>query len=358
MVEGVCIYCKQLGVLTREHVLPRALGGSTTDSIVCAGCQFSYLDQALAERSLVAMERVARTPVGGFRVRVGGDNLIYDPGLDLHLEMELQNGMIPALHPQMHWRGDGAGHRYTLVLPDDRGRAELLAFIDTRFRKGTLLSIHVKVGAGEPGLTPRLVAHRSHDGFIRASSRADAAAMLRRIESDWGAGLREVAEKAAVTTGSIDRPRPLISLTVCVDDEYRAIAKIAFNVLAMDFGREFVLRGEFDPIRNYIAGKDIRHPTLLAPDEVAVDHRFVERETRNGEPFLGSHGHTVIIENLGDSLIALVTLYGRDGYCVHLGPVASPKLGPWCREFSIDRTGSKVIEAVEMYRRRTGRSKL
>ena len=86
MIEDTCIYCKTYGKLTKEHVMPKTLGGAATATLVCDACRFSHLDQALAERSLVSMDRAAFTPHGTFKVTAGADTLVYSQDHGLYLE--------------------------------------------------------------------------------------------------------------------------------------------------------------------------------------------------------------------------------------------------------------------------------
>ena len=61
-----CIYCRQVREPTREHVLPRSLGGDLVRPILCKDCnsrRLSPLDQALAERSFVSLSRVGRVGI-------------------------------------------------------------------------------------------------------------------------------------------------------------------------------------------------------------------------------------------------------------------------------------------------------
>jgi hypothetical protein len=72
-----------------------------------------------------------------------------------------------------------------------------------------------------------------------------------------------------------ENPNVTISMTMRPNEEYRAVAKIAFETLALLRGAAFVLWPAFDPLREYIRG-NVQLPAV-APGEVLVDFRFVQR---------------------------------------------------------------------------------
>jgi hypothetical protein len=59
------------------------------------------------------------------------------------------------------------------------------------------------------------------------------------------------------------------------NDEFRAVAKIAFETLALLRGPHTALEAHFDPIREYIRG-DVQLPPV-PEGELSVDTRFVQR---------------------------------------------------------------------------------
>lgn len=353
--QGNCIYCKEARRLTREDVMPRALGGNARDFLVCTDCRFPQLDQALAEQSLLSMDRAGRTPVGAFKVGIGGDLFVHDPDQDLYLEACLQNGFTVAPLPQLHFQDHDGDYQPYLWVPDQQGRSKLVAFVDDRIEQGRLTALHVKVGPEERCATPRIAVHRSRDGFIRAVSKDVASSILARVARTWHGGLRDAVIEGTMTTSVTEQPRLEMRRSIRIDDEYRAVAKIAFNAMAMQYGREFALREEFDPIRNYIRGIDVRHPQNLRPNEIAVDHRFVEKSRRDSEPWLPSSGHVIVFEELPRGLAAWITLYSSHSYLVQFGQVRSPRLTPWFWEFSVDRSGNRILDPIEVYRRRLAR---
>jgi len=77
-----------------------------------------------------------------------------------------------------------------------------------------------------------------------------------------------------------DKPNVLITMSLWPNEEFRRVAKIAFETLTLSRGCSFVLEEEFDPIRDYIKG-DVRLPDSR-PRELQIDSRFV---LRRGDEF-------------------------------------------------------------------------
>jgi hypothetical protein len=356
MTEGTCIYCKNFGPLTKEHVMPRALGGNFTAYIVCEKCRFSELDQSLAENTVLAMARVGFTPPGAFPVMLGGQTFYYDKANDLFLEMVLANRMTPRSLPQFHFRFEGRRCVARLLHAEgNEDQLSIMRFIDRRVSERTILGMHVKVGPPEVCTTARIVLHRKDDGFVRAASREHADAVLQGVSRYWNDGMRKAIEDGESSFSVREKPKVDIRLSMCPDDEYRAVAKIAFNTLAADVGAAFALRAEFDELRDYIRGIDLRYEPQRVEDEILIDHRFVSQPEAGHQPTLQTNGHIVFIMNHGPKLLALVNLYRDHEYAVLLGKVALDRLVPVCREFSILRDGSELLGISEIYYRMRGR---
>ena len=116
------------------------------------------------------------------------------------------------------------------------------------------------------------------------------------------------------------------------------------------FGAEFALRSEFDEIRSYIVGEDIRHPEVLQENQIAVDSRFVE-QSEDCKPFIATEGHTVMLTTHGPSLFAMVTLYGLHEYKIRLGEVLPENFLISITEYSITRQGYRDLSLDEIYQR-------
>ena len=81
-----------------------------------------------------------------------------------------------------------------------------------------------------------------------------------------------------VAETSVTKIEPEIDLELKFrpNDEFRGVAKIAFETVALMLGPQYVLSSEFEPIRAYIMGH-VRLPDSIPPGDVAVDSRFVRR---------------------------------------------------------------------------------
>jgi hypothetical protein len=346
-----CIYCKQVRPPSREHILARNMGGDATRWIDCTPCNggFSAIDQALAERSLVAVSRVAYTPADAFDTELGGQHFHRDVAHDLVADVKLVNGLRPVAMPQLHFR---PGTNQVMVVADDQsGLERLIAFVDKQITKRTLRRLHVKVGPEDKCSTARIVVHREDDGYIRVAKRGHEAGIFDALEKVWPQLRAEMTGGKKPVAESIPNPSIDMEVPVRLDDMFRAVAKTAFNVLAADVGAELALRVEFDPIRNYIRGLDIRHTAELAEGEIAADTRFV-RMVRFGEPPLTpTEMHAVTISYQPPKLMAYVTLYKVHSFVVELGTIDLPTGVLASREFSTVRKGNAALDLVTLYGR-------
>ena len=94
------------------------------------------------------------------------------------------------------------------------------------------------------------------------------------------------------------------------EDVFRVYAKIAFNALASLKGQEYVLKPEFDDIRNAILdGEDILAYVTIAKGKNAqkeITDRFSERVS------VGDTCHSVVFCTIDNYLYGFVSLYGTD----------------------------------------------
>ena len=140
-----------------------------------------------------------------------------------------------------------------------------------------------------------------------------------------------------------EQPNVLINMSLWPNEEYRAVAKIAFETLALLCGSAYVLQAVFDPLRDYIRG-DLQLPAV-APGEVAVDSRFVQRLGKEFRlKFTERHG--VLLLCSPPNLVAFVLLYGTHPYLVRLGTLGGER--QWLRayEFSYTRDGHAKLVYV------------
>ncbi|QRK08549.1 hypothetical protein JQX13_53145 [Archangium violaceum] len=354
-----CIYCRQVREPTREHVLPRSLGGDFVQPILCGDCnsrRLSPLDQALAERSLVALSRIGFTPKAAFDVRLGGDHFVKDEATGLMIDVALTNEVRPVVMPQVHVAPDGSLARICILTADTDSLKRLDAFVMRQINAGRLSKMYVKLGPSDAGPYARLVMHRENDGYLRAQTAEDAQQLVAVLQANWQAAYAQhasrVASGEAIAEGqSIPNPSVHVNMSYCPDDVNRAIAKIVLNVLAARVGSQFALAPEFDELRRYILGEDIRHPERLAPDQVAVDSRFVLQLPHGTQPIVPTDEHAVTLFYVPPSLYGWVTLYGSHNFIVKLGEIALSENLFAVHEFSSIRRGNEALDISETYKR-------
>jgi hypothetical protein len=285
-----CIYCREVRPPSREHVLPRSLGGDLVQPIICEDCntrRLSPLDQALAERSPVALTRVASTPDDAFGVQLGGDHFSRDEAAGLILEVAVTNGMQAVVLPQVHAAAVGDSTQIAIVTADLSDLPRLNAFVGKQIETGKLRTLHIKLGPVDAGPTARLVLHRESMGFVRAQTDADVRSLFSVLEANWSNLYAQHAARVAtgdqpIAVQSIERPWVKLNVAVRPDDVNRAVAKIAFNLLAVRVGSDFALSREFDELRSYSAAarhptthphrRTRRHPRIRASHDVCVGY--------------------------------------------------------------------------------------
>jgi hypothetical protein len=353
----ICIYCKQRKPSSKEHAVQRSLGGDLTLPDVCVACNggFSPIDRALAESSLVSLMRVGLTPATAFEVKLGGDQFYLDSASGLTFELATRNELRSELYPQVHFLlADSGNHSLALSVKDRVAFERLADYVDGKLASGELRSIHQKIGPPEAGATPRLVMHRTDDGFIRGQSAEDLALFVSVLEQQWqrfSASYRDSFDGPSPPQATeVKSPTVQHILRINVNDVYRAIAKIAFNVMAAKLGPDLALQPEFDPVRDYIRGLDVRIPTVQ-PGQLAVDDRFVISAAPKTEPPIPCDDHAVVIFGDDYGLVAWVTLYKSNNFIVRLSSVTPLDLIPLAHIFSATRTGNRPLDLEEIVKR-------
>lgn len=226
----------------------------------------------------------------------------------------------------------------------------MVALLDRRIADDALRSMYVKVGPAEYCSTARIVMHRSNDAFARVREAGDAARFFDGLLAEWPK-LREAMLADSFIAETTPQPTVRINVKVRLDDVYRAVAKTAFNVLAMHVGVTFALSSEFDELREYVLGRDVRHPEHLGTEEIAVDHRFV-REVPFGErPLVPTDEHVVTLFYDRGQMLAYLTLYKVHSFVVILGTISLPEPVLATHEFSMVRRGNTALEIEEVYNR-------
>jgi HNH endonuclease len=331
--ESICIYCKKAGS-SREHVAPSSLGGNCTIACVCRTCNgdLSVVDQALAENSPVALSKITHTPVAAFKTQLGGYASYQEPG-GLDVGVRIGNQARPEVRPQLYLMDN----QIRAIASGREGLNDLIAFIEKRIQKKNLADVRI-VAAESP--QPRLLMHRSDDAYISCSDPKLSRDFLNLLEAQWPEiklNLQTVAETRVTKI----EPEIDLKLKFRPNDEFRGVAKIAFETVALMLGPQYLLSSEFDPIRAYIMG-DVRLPDPIPPGDVAVDSRFV---TRLGVEFKMNftEQHGVLLYCSPPDLMGFVLLYGENAYMVRLATMAHETQWLRCYEFSYSKDGHREI---------------
>jgi len=334
--EGKCIYCRGEGS-SKEHLPPSSLGGNRTLTCVCANCnrELGLIDQALAEHSPVALSKILHTPPSAFLTQLGSYASMEAEG-DHQIGVRIGNQVSTEVRPQLFAAGD-----HVRVFARDRdGLNDLIRFIDKKISAGLLERTRVLVN--EDAKETRFLMHRSDDAVVSALSAERAAEFLAKLQAKWA----EIKTKIQTTDEqrqTHEKPNVLITMSLWPNEEFRAVAKIAFETLALSRGCCFVLDEAFDPIRDYIKG-DVRLPDS-PPGELQIDSRFVQRlgdEFRLN--FTKQHG--VLLLCSPPNFVAFVILYGTHRYLVRLATLAGPQQWMRAYEFSYTKDGNTELDEV------------
>jgi hypothetical protein len=260
-----------------------------------------------------------------------------------NLGMRVGNEMQAHVSPQLFLDGN----RLRAAVANRTALTALIAHIDRRIEKGIFKDTYVEIDTSHT--VPRFLMHRSNDSCVSAASPEQAKKMLALIEAKW-AEIRNALQTTDEEKMKVQQPSILLKLTLRPNDEFRGVAKIAFETVALICGPEFVLDSSFDPIRDYIKG-DVRLPPTdpADPKVLSVDQRFVQRMDECPLKFTDQHGVLLAATPVG--VFGLVVLYGAHSYKVRLAP---PRKGQnWVRfyEFSYKKDGHGEISEFEFARR-------
>ncbi|MHA1790476.1 MAG: HNH endonuclease [Candidatus Helarchaeota archaeon] len=100
---------------------------------------------------------------------------------------------------------------------------------------------------------------------------------------------------------------------------YRSISKIAFNYLAYNTDKEFVLKKGFDGIRNFIRygkGKTEDYFEANIPP-ILYEDRIIKKLIKGKK---ATNGHLVILESKGTKIISKISIFNLNTYLVKLCP--------------------------------------
>ena len=334
--NSVCVYCKKEGS-SREHVAPRSLGGNCTINCVCVPCNgdLSVVDQALAENSPVAFSKIQHTPITAFQTQLGGHASFQETG-GLDVGVRIGNQARTEVRPQLFLLGD----QVRAIASGREDLDDFIKFIEKQINKKKLQATRI---VSAESSEPHYLMHRTDDAYVSCSDPEAARKFLVLLEAQWPMIKSNLQSVVEVRVEQV-RPDINVKLKFRPNEEFRAVAKIAFEATALLLGAQYVLRPEFDPIRDYIQG-DVRLPDPR-PGDIAVDARFVQRLGPEFQMnFTEQHG--VLLYCSPPDVVAFVLLYGENAYMVRLATLPHEIQWLRCYEFSYARDGHREIEEGE-----------
>lgn len=331
----LCIYCKEDKLSSKEHVVQKALGGNLTLKFVCEDCNgsFSGIDQSLAENSVVSLSRVIEQAHEG-NVKLGGDSFWTDTS-GISREIEIRGGLKPFLKPQVGFIENGEKLELSICCGSQEDTLKLFRSILRYVISDEWNNIFIKkCEKRSEGFIPSLVSHRRDEVVFRPTDDINPRDFIERLKKSLTQDrleniLKELARPENSKQQSHDKPSVVVMLSYHFDSILRAVAKSMFNILADSQGKDFVLKPEFDHIRNYIRGSDIR-PTSLGEDGIAYDRRFVtmigqDEKTGFLQILKDEKKHVAMLYNHYPYLIGVMNFFGSNAYIVNFGELSSSK---------------------------------
>lgn len=353
----ICIYCGEEKPPSKEHLLPRGLGGNLIGRFVCKQCNenLGEIDHALVNSALVTMARVMNTPIDAFKVTHGGKVTITDADGKTR-EGRITNQYTPELHPEM---------RFVLgKVPEDAGTSNKKARTKIRVSGSSLQDIeglikflswhhetefanlYTKVVDGLDVGEVVVVHKKRKNGYLAVHAKEFEAEAKHFLDEDLE-NIISALQANQPESRPIPHPQANMELEIKINDVFRAVAKLAYGLAAERAGADFVLASDFDDLREYIRGNDIRNREDT-PGDIPHDGRFVEmlgseEKTPDDRPM-----HTVILHCQDGVLKAFVELYRVSRWSVDLGQCNScPCNGPQILVSSGDRTMTRWLEPLE-----------
>jgi hypothetical protein len=339
--QSICIYCRGTGS-SKEHVAPASIGGNCTIRCVCEACNgiLSTVDKGVGEHSPVALSRIANTPATAFSTHLDSRASIVSESLG-QVTVRVGNQMDTQVRPQLFLDGN----RIQFVVMDRKALQELLNFIGKRITKGTLVETYIRIEENQK--LPCYCMTRSNDAVVTASSNEEGLSLLRLLENNWE-NIQSQSASTQEQVTSYPQPSVLIEMVFKPNDEFRGVAKFAFETLALLSGPKTALEARFNPIRNYILG-DVRL-VEVPQGEVSVDTRFVQRLTGEGHMKF-TETHAVLLSSSRQGLVAHVTLYGQNQYVVKLADSTPGPSFVKMYEFSHTKDGHQELSELSTMKR-------
>ena len=353
-----CIYHKGEGKPSKEHLVQRALGGNLTRDFVCQKCNtdLSKIDQELVERSFISFSRVAKQAADADSVKLGGQHYWVHPAFDEAVEVEVGFGLKSKMKPSLLF--DVTTGRVMGAFADHDDVKAFCKAVREHIAKGKLKSV--------PLLDPpddqekfrlcRLTLHRGDEFYLRfPSSIADREKiknhLLSVIENQVDAIESQLLNPATpVPQQKQEIPSVILNTAININKTHRAIAKLAFNMLAYQMSVDFVLQAEFDSIRDYIVGKDVRD-IPATEDFPAHDPRFVRRLPPDADlpfPRAADDEHLIIIQYIHPNVVVGIDFYGQNYYLVECGAVGVSHDILHCHVFDFIKKTNRPLDIHEL----------
>lgn len=342
---AACLYCKQVETLTEEHVLPECHGGKDRIPLVCERCRFSWLDQALAERSFLAFARLRKLNPSVHGARLGALFTHKDPNGFAWTNAHFRNDKVRILPTISVDFGETDGDEVPFRAecrfsdkPDDL--SNMVHTINKKMGKRKFWGFRP-----EPSLPDNVIVltlENKDRVLVQAKSTAIKEARLPLIKRLWGQYSQHLLSS---TPQLVDPPQGVLTGAFKFIDptvESRALAKIAFNVMALEFGRDFALSQEFDGIREFIRSGATLPPPMRVVTEIMGAEMFVPAE----HLFM----FVCLVHRSGDLYLACdVNLYGRSVAAILLGklPTGSLTFQARCREFFHSRVALSESHSLD-----------
>lgn len=342
-----CTYCGKEATHSDEHILQKGLGGNLTFKDVCRTCntEFSAIDQALTDHSVVALSRLVETPAAKEVTRAPTE-LVHDPDLDLWKEVTVSNQLSVAFIPQLHYRGGGK-----VVLAGTSGEPvrQFMDELEKRVAKGDIETHRIKVdpdcGTARIGL--RRMSRGKPQFVVRAPTLEAGKELLKLLNDHWPKV--KLALDAEPRAGMVNKPKFQGQLRLDLNGSFRAIAKTVFNYLSYRKGVAYARRPEYDDIREYIRGNNVVLPDVTE-DSLAVDGRWVRFVPYGKLNFLGTKTHTIFLTRLDGAACGILTLYAKHTFIVVLATNVDD-FEPMAHEFSTDGSWNHELALEELFER-------
>ena len=312
-----CIYCKlPFDKFTDEHVLHDSLGGSLIlKDHVCEDCnskKFAAMDTHFVRWSLAALGKIAYDvqSKSGEPVRSRFSASIDIGGNGIPSEVFLKGKLVPEVKTQiaMRFSPDGkcdvsaqSSHENSAKTPMEVF-GDFFAALDAQGIEKVKVTIDDKL----PADSALVAQERDRYFYVKASDEAAGRKALSVLAED---GFRKPIETGGPwQRGSSGDKMVGVSMRMDLELTFRAAAKIVFNLAALEFGRDLVMKPELDAIRDYILTGKIPasgQPVALGGQALAAA--------------CGAREHLLSLQNIDGQLVGSVILFKNFDFVVKLG---------------------------------------